>query len=357
MAKNAMKHRDFIWAVMSGERDFSGVTLEGDLTSHRSGGMLKKRVDFHDMVAYLGENGQGSSTEAFVFDEACLKGVNLTGLIAPSVQAQNTNLNDATLDGVDFSHGNFQGSQFRGASFIGANLRFSLVPDVDFSDANFQGAYLLFRKGSNATFCNVDFRGIESALIAFNSGVNQADFQGADFSGAIMDWFSKSGTRNNIKNADLRNAIFRGTTFGDYFEFEDCDLEGADFSGAIFPSKGPTFRDCYMGRTNMAGIDLVNAKFHGCCCPAIDLSGTNLTGSRIGGSLFTQGNFSGADLNHVEYTGNVGISPESVPADLRSVNLYGAVYDTRRINPSLGCNLLGKYFLVKERVEKTLAQS
>ncbi|EDQ2305064.1 pentapeptide repeat-containing protein [Salmonella enterica] len=117
----------------------------------------------------------------------------------------------------------------------------------------------------------------------------------------------ESGSRANLRGADLRDANLRGAYLS------DADLRGADLRGA------------YLSDANLFGADLFGA----------DLRGADLFGADLRDAYLSDANLFGADLFGADLRGADLFGADLRDADLRDANL-----------PDLTFVILGeKYFI------------
>jgi len=187
-----------------------------------------------------------------------------TGCDFSGVRWAGRNLARVSLVGSDFSRADLHGANFSfanltGVDFSGANLR-----DVNFANASLQGCDMRNADLTGANFAGAHINGCDievSKLTPSQGRAILADCQGCDFRGANLrgqdlrglsisgDDFSSA----DLRGADMRNASFNGIDFKNA-KFDGAHLEGASFNGCDF-----------------TGVDLRN----------VDLSHTQITGSRI----------------------------------------------------------------------------
>ncbi len=147
--------------------------------------------------------------------------------------------------------------QLNGASAVGFDLSGVIMTKTDVSKANFQDAYFSkgYLQGTLMEFSSptaiIYFRhlrllrcSILSSYDCFDCSyldVKDSNFEGADFTNAIVD-------RASFKGSSLRNAIFKNTVLTGT-NFDNADVEGADFTEAALGSfdlkslcKNPTLK-------------------------------------------------------------------------------------------------------------------
>ncbi len=187
-----------------------------------------------------------------------------TGCDFSGVQWAGRNLSRVALTGSDFSNADLHGANFSyanlsGVDFSGANLR-----DVNFGYANLNGCNMRRADLTGANFAGAHINGcdIEISKLAPSqarsilANCQGCDFRGANLRGQDLRGISASGddfSSADLRGADMRNASFNGIDFKNA-KFDGAHLEGTSFNGCDF-----------------TGVDLRN----------VDLSHTQITGSKI----------------------------------------------------------------------------
>ena len=170
--------------------------------------------------------------------------VSLTGSDFSNADLHGANLSYANLTGVDFS-----GANLRNVNFGYANLQGCDMSGADLTGANFGGAHI--------NGCDIEISHLAPAQARAILGSCQGcDFRNANLRNQDLRGVSVNGddfTTADLRGADMRNASFSGV------DFKNAKLDGAHLEGA-------SFRGC-----DFSGVDLRN----------VDLSHTQIVGSRI----------------------------------------------------------------------------
>jgi uncharacterized protein YjbI with pentapeptide repeats len=175
-------------------------------------------------------------------------GIDLRGAIFRNAKLNGVDFSGSDLRGADFSGANMHTANFTRARLDGAkfdDLRGAY--DTSFqqarlAQASFRGARLFRTRLNDAVLDGADFSKakLESATL------EKASLAGANFSGTSMLLTRLQGTRwdgqdlsgADLRGADLRDAVFRNTSLrGAHFGFHPgqsdvMDLRGTDLSGA-----------------------------------------------------------------------------------------------------------------------------
>jgi len=246
---------------------------------------------------------------------ADLNGANLNRVEAGRANFCRASLQNASLDAFHAPSANFAGADlssahgetpiFSGGDFSGANLDNVKLERGEFLGANF----------TRASFAQADLR----RTVLFNVNVAEAMFIGTNFNGA------------KLHQAKLREAICLGATFL-AASLSECDFEGMEFSpGADFRDadlRGCIFTGTRMPRARFRGADLRDAKL-----ADIDWEGADLRDADLRGASFHLGStrsglvpsttpcegsrtgFYEDDFNQQDYR---------APEEIRKANLCGA---------------------------------
>jgi len=106
---------------------------------------------------------------------------------------------------------------------------------------------------------------------------------------------SNTGTRLNLRDADLSGAILSGAI-----------LSGADFSGAILRYailSGADFSGADFSGAILRGAILRGADFSGAIFSGADFSGADFSGAILSYAIFSGADFSGADFSGADFSG------------------------------------------------------
>ena len=121
-------------------------------------------------------------------------------------------LQSAVLDGSDFRNCDAEEADFRGSSFIGANLSHSVMKNIEASPLMFGG------EGGGKRFSPCNF---ENAKLRYTD-LSGAQLKSAVFKGADLSYADLSGA--NLSGVDFTDANMTGV-----------NLDGADTEGATIP--------------------------------------------------------------------------------------------------------------------------
>jgi uncharacterized protein YjbI with pentapeptide repeats len=178
-----------------------------------------------------------------------------------------TDLNEADLNGVNFSGADLRIAHLRRANLFRADLRGANLSGADLSDANLREANL-----SEADLTKANLNG---AMLS-NAFVRDANLRETNLLAA------------NLRNANFKNANLSGANL------MVADLEGADLSGANLSKTNLTKSDlsginlrradlsgARLMRTNLARSNLMEARFI-----ETDLTGVNLSQAVAGSTVF-----------------------------------------------------------------------
>ncbi len=194
---------------------------------------------------------------------------------------------------------------------------------------------------------------------------DRSDMRGSDFSQSVLHGARFYETNlNGVKfdqaqliNADMRKAIFEGTT-----SMYDANLSGADLREAKFEKlfmqkanlqgarlqkisridhsknrnakymnlEGADLRNAEMQRANLEHANMIGANLSGA-----NLQGTNLEKAKLQGADLTRANMIGAHLDLADLTGAVLTEANLEGATLASAKLHGATLDRARLKAAL----------------------
>ena len=135
MAENLTKvlGEEFIIKLLSGERDFSKISLEEafDLRGHGA---------FQELKTYL--ETQDLKKTPINISNSQVRYVKARGLYLPFTVGRNANLRGANFENANFGNANFENANFGNANFKGANFKGACLVNADLWLANFRGANL-----------------------------------------------------------------------------------------------------------------------------------------------------------------------------------------------------------------------
>lgn len=191
---------------------------------------------------------------------------------------------DGSCTGCDFSRVNWAGRNFSRVSLIGSN----------FSNADLHGANFSYANLSGVDFSGANLRNVNFGYANLNGcNMRRADLTGANFGGAQINGcdipiagLAPSQARAiltncngcDFKNVNLRNQDLRGISVnGDDFAY--ADLRGADMRNASF--NGVDFRNAKLDGARLEGASFSGCDFSGVDLRNVDLSHTQIVGSKI----------------------------------------------------------------------------
>jgi len=201
-----------------------------------------------------------------------------------------SDLEDATLQQIDFA-----GADLSGYNLDGANLR----------HANLSGA-ILPKKITGAVFEGSRMNGITTGLpeeqIGFETVFTDLNLDGVVMSGATLSKLIADSVSARALTA--RGAQFQSATF-QHCDFEDAYLTGSNFRYTNF-SAGNTLlildlRNADLTRANLANQSLTNTNCTNITAPDADFSNSNISGSDFSGSMLQNTDFSGAIASQTDF--------------------------------------------------------
>lgn len=228
---------------------------------------------------------------------------------------RDTNLNEATLNGVcwpglDLSGADLNNASLRDADLSNARLAGATLDSTCLKHANLQGADLT----GGVTLAHCDATGAQFQ----NADLTRAIFEGAEleeanFNGAILQ---TAGLLNAILcNTSFRNANLTGATLVGS-KLMDCDFTGANlesasldgldlttcnFSGACL--EGASMYDCVMEDTGFGSINLCHANLHQAFMSGSRLQGADLRWADLSNTKLGDIDWENADLRYADLTG------------------------------------------------------
>ena len=225
--------------------------------------------------------------------EATLNGVDWSG-----IDLSLSNLNNASLNDADLSHAKLFSSTLHSASLRRANLqRASLTGGVMLSHADASGAQF---QQADLTEANLD-----------GAELDDANFDGAVLKNAWLRDASLSGT--SFRNAILSGAVFAGSSL-DHCDFTDASLQLAVLDGMDLTS-------CCFDRACLERALLLKAVLENVCWPGVVLRHAILRGAYMTGSQLHHADLRWADLT------NAGLGDiDWENADLRHAKLTGVTF-------------------------------
>jgi len=193
------------------------------------------------------------------------------GMLSPNQK----NFVGQNLSGKDFSNSNLKNEIFFGSDLTNANFENSILTGSDFSLANLK----------NANFKNAVIDGIKLR----QTTLDQTDFTNVDFSVV------------NLTNVDLTNAILKNSNLS-HKDLTKTFLYKSDLSGADLTQADLSL--VYLGDTVLKDANLTSTILYEADLSLVldkDLSGTVLTGAAITWSDLVGIDFSGKDLDAVNF--------------------------------------------------------
>ncbi len=180
--------------------------------------------------------------------------VNWAGRNLSRVSLTGSDFSNADLHGANFSYANLSGVDFSGANLRDANFAFANLQGCDMKHADLTGANF---GGAQINGCDIPIAGLAPAQArAILTSCNGCDFKSVNLRNQDLRGISVSGddfASADLRGADMRNSSFNGVDFRNA-KFDGARLEGSSFNGCDF-----------------TGVDLRN----------VDLSHTQITGSKI----------------------------------------------------------------------------
>jgi len=299
-----LKH-EFLTAHAQGQsfegKDFAGVDLSG---------MDLQNADLRGI--YLeGANLSGADLTGADLSAAVLAWADLSGARFNSAKMRETclgaaNLTNAVVRDADLSEGVLSKSKLTDTDFSGA-----ILDKVELMEAIFDNTNLSNTMLTNAIFFETDLSG--------------ADFSGADLTGSdfikpklngvnftavkaeSVNFIEASCEKAVFKNADLTNARFP----------QNANFKGADFSGAVLDNANlmdadltdSSFIKASLNNANLMKADFTNADLTGITARKASFMKADLSDAKMVGANLMEANLKGSRL---------------VRTDLRMANLYGA---------------------------------
>jgi uncharacterized protein YjbI with pentapeptide repeats len=282
--------KDFAGIDLSGmeleNADLRGIYLEG---ANLSGADLSGADLSRAVLAWA--DLSGARFNSAKMKETCLGSANLT----------NAEIKDADLTEGVLSKGNLTGTDFSGAILDRVELMETVFDNTNLSNTSMNEAIFLETDFSGADFSGADLTG---------SNFLKPKLDGVNFTGAkaeSVNFLEASCEKAVFKDADLTNARFP----------QNANFKGADFSGAVLDG------------ANLMEADLTDSSFVKASLNNANLMKANFTKADLTGIIARKANFMKADLSDAKMIGanlmeaNLK-SGRLVRTDLRMANLYGA---------------------------------
>jgi len=282
-------------------KDFAGVDLSG---------MDLQNADLRGI--YLeGANLSGADLTGADLSGAVLAWADLSGARFNSAKMRETclgatNLTNAVLKDADLTEGVLSKSNLTGTDFSGA-----ILDKVELMEAIFDNTNLSNTMLTDAIFFETDLSGAD---------FSGADLTGTDFIKPKLDGVNFTGVKAesvNFIEASCEKAVFKDADLTNARFPQNANFKGADFSGAV------------LDNANLMEADLTDSSFVKARLNNTNLIKANFTNADLTGITARKANFMKADLSDAKMIGanlmeaNLK-SSRLVRTDLRMANLYGA---------------------------------
>ncbi len=257
-------------------RDFSGADLSGiDL----SGADLEE-------VYLEGANLEGANLTGANLDRAVLARANLKNTKLSLASLREANLGRAVLEGAHFEGADLSGATLHETDAAGAVLKGVLLDGALLIELRLEGADLSGARGEKLFFVKSNLRGVkwQGAKLGKSSFI-ESDLTDADFTGA-----------------DLAACTFVGVT-----------ADGARFDGALLDNLRVVH-----------GSTMERASFKGAKLPGSNLRGTKLQSSDFTDATISKSDLSEADLRGASLQRAIAIDSRFVGTDLRNARCISA---------------------------------
>ena len=200
------------------------------------------------------------------------------------------------------------------------------VTDADLSGVNLSNKNLIDIWITKSDLSNSDFSGADLA----GAGLQNVNFQNADFSNANMTDTVLNGS--DFSGAQLAGAALTGVMSGGITGAPASLPDGwALVAGYLVGPGAFLYNSQFPADSNLSGVDLAGADLYGSVMESLNLSGADLSGSNLDNVALNGANLSGANLSGVDLVNgvelrNVNLSGVQLPGhDLKSITLSGAV--------------------------------
>jgi uncharacterized protein YjbI with pentapeptide repeats len=231
------------------------------------------------------------------------------------------------LTQVNFTHANMSSTKFDpGTGFDGSS-----GPHADFSGAILNGCSLGGTDFTKADFTGAQLKQVQADSAIFNEAVmNQAKFTRAEnlahakFIGAKLQGVDFTGTGNildtDFTGADLTGAVFTGSSVTGTMTIKGADLTGAALNNpggkvTIYPKM--IVLDAL---TNFTGAQLQYIDFSGYALGSMIFTQADMTGCNFQGADLSNAELSYATLDGASFTGTVTLNG----ANLSNASMKGA---------------------------------
>jgi uncharacterized protein YjbI with pentapeptide repeats len=183
-----MRGEEFVKKMLEGERDFSGIELQGRFN-------LSDYELFQELQDYL--LNQNLQKNPVVLNGSEFGALHAEGLYLPFVIAEHANFGVSHLRGANLEGANLISAQFVSTNLSGANLRYTCL-----AEANLYGAMLMEADLYHADLGNANLRGADLA----GANLDNAFLADANLSRANL-----TGAKNLESAVNLRQAVFGET--------------------------------------------------------------------------------------------------------------------------------------------------
>lgn len=249
-------------------------------------GTESKRVAFWP-TAYLfeGELDEGDGSTRSMFSR------NLVVMDEDLVKDSTWNPKEVTLSlrARNLSYATFDRSDMRGADFTS-----SVLHGARFYQTNLNGV-----KFDKAELVNADMRKaiFEGSTSMYEANLSGADLRGSEFEKLFMQKANLQGARLQ----GIRRITASQNQNAKYMNLEGADLRNAELQRAEL--KYANMRGVNLRGANLQGANLEHASLEGADLTRANLIGTHLEYANLTGALLTEANLEGATLQHAKLYG------------------------------------------------------
>ncbi len=206
-----------------------------------------------ELVSYMRLASAERISMALNFQHFSLKGVELSGLSAYSIQLNGSNLYNANLGNTAFGNANFMSANLVSVYLGNTFLNYANLRNANLTDAYLGNAYLNAANLNNANLAN--------AYLG-NAYLNESILRNANLTDAYLG--NAYLNQSNLGNAKLENAYLAGTSLWHAnlwnANLMNSDLHNADLSGAILQFSILLYTK--LNGANLTDAKLENAKVH-----------------------------------------------------------------------------------------------
>jgi uncharacterized protein YjbI with pentapeptide repeats len=216
----AMNAEEFLQRYKDGERNFSGVDLQGAELGH---------AVFED-VDLSNSNLENANLRWTELGNVNLSGSNLRNIYLEGAQWYRLRIREVNMSGAQLDHTNIENCDLTASVFNSLYAFQSCMDECELAGSVFNDADLHEFSFRKSDLTNSDMSG----AILEDLGWYQANFSNVNLSqclvGAALD-------NVNLENANLRQSIL--SFYGE--EFSGLNLKGSDWTGAIYYSRKGRF--------------------------------------------------------------------------------------------------------------------